>query len=219
MTNPYVVDFRKAANAADLATFIGIPRNLFEAVVSARDRSEFYKRHLIPKRSPYRAGEYRIVWECSTDVLADGHKAFARRFEVFVRDVESRYPHQAAYGYVRNRGIRDNAQQHCKAPVILRSDLKNFFPSISIAWLEREFLRLGLEREAASILSRFATIDGKLALGLHASPLLANLVALPLDDRLRQLALRHACQYTRYADDLAFSGTSVPHRWRTCNRN
>ena len=62
-------------------------------------------------------------------------------------------------------------------------------------------------------MASFATIDDSLPLGLHASPLLANLVCAGVDDRLQSLATAHGCRYTRYADDLAFSGAkSVPTR-------
>jgi len=61
---------------------------------------------------------------------------------------------------------------------------------------------------AADALLSVLVFDGHVPLGLHTSPLLANAVCLDLDDALAGLVPGGV--YTRYADDLSFSGPQVP---------
>lgn len=180
--------------------------DLFEQVISSKSREQFYFHHEIPKRGRHRAGKVRDVWEAANWQLAEAHKAIARRFELFARVSDSRFPHEAAYGYVRHRGTRDNAAVHCGAPLLLRADIRNFFPSISIDRLKKRFLELKMHPAAADALAKFVTIDDRLALGLNASPMLANLICVDLDIKIQKLAQAYGCKYTRYADDISISG-------------
>lgn len=88
----------------------------------------------------------------------------------------------------------------------MHADIKNFFPSISADRIHRKFIELGIQNEVADILTRFVTIEGSLPLGLHPSPMLANLLCLDLDDKITHLAEHYKCDYTRYADDISLSG-------------
>src|SRR6185312_12001401 len=54
--------------------------------------------------------------------------------------------------------------------------------------------------------------SGHLPQGAPTSPMLANLVMRPLDERLDRIALDQGWIYTRYADDLAFSRNSRSSR-------
>src|SRR5450756_1254894 len=181
MSKPFSIDFTAPESASDLARHIGIDADLFEEIISSKDKSGFYVHHRIPKRSPQRTNQFRDVWEVADIRLVDVHKAVARRFELFARAFDSRFPHEAAHGYVRHRGTRDNAEAHCGAPLLLRADIRNFFPSISAERLRNRFLELGMHPIAADALAKFVTIDDRLALGLNASPMLANLVCVNLD--------------------------------------
>lgn len=215
MNKPYSIDFRQPANTEELAPYLGLKPERLMKIVSSIDRREFYHHHRIPKKSPNRGGEFRDVWE--TGVLkhldlVDVHKAFARRFELFLRLVVPEFPHKAAFGYVRNRGTFENASNHAGARLLLRADIHNFFPSVSASRLVDSFRKAGMKDDAAAALAKFATIDDKLPLGLNASPLLANLVCMELDDALQNLADGRGCRYSRYADDIAISGKSVPDR-------
>ncbi len=128
MNRPHVVDFRQPTSLSELAICLGVDVRLLERVVSAGTPRMLYVEHRIPKRSRHRTGDFRTVWEVPDGPLADAHKAFARRFELFLRDVEKRFPHEAAYGYVRGRSTWDNAKNHCGAPLLLRADLVTFSP-------------------------------------------------------------------------------------------
>jgi RNA-directed DNA polymerase len=209
MSKTFSIAFNLAESPSDLVSYIGIAPELFDKVISSEDRGPFYLHHQIPKRGRHRLGKVRDVWEVVDWRLAAAHKAVARRFERFARAFDSRFPHEAAYGYVRHRGTRDNAAVHCGAPLLLRADIRNFFPSISIHRLKERFIELGMHVAAAEALGKFVTSDGRLALGLNASPMLANLVCIDLDIKIQNLAKAYGCKYTRYADDIAISGKGM----------
>lgn len=212
MSKTYSIDFSRPETTSDLASYIGIDTDLFDEVVSSNNRTQFYIRHEIPKRSRHRTNKFRIVWQ-AIGPLATAHKRIARRFELFVRSVDSQFPHEAAHGYVRQRGTVDNAKVHCGAPLLLRADLRDFFPSISADRLFARFCELGMKPSTATALARFVTIDDRLPLGLNASPMLANLMCVSLDIKIQELAKAYDCKYTRYADDISISGKEkLPER-------
>lgn len=160
-------------------------------------------RHDIPKRNSAR-GE-RTVWE-ATSGLALVYKALARKLESFFRDRMDGYPHDSAYGYRVGRNIRENAAVHAGNRNLLVADIADFFPSISTGRIEQHLRDLGLSEEVAGLLSRFVTIDGALPPGLATSPPISNAIVLPVDVALKTLSDSVGAAYTRYADDLSFSG-------------
>ncbi|MDL2060370.1 reverse transcriptase family protein [Mesosutterella sp. AGMB02718] len=117
--------------------------------------------------------------------------------------------HPAAMGFVAGKSIADNASVHSGQPVVAVADVHNCFPSV--AWpvlyrvLERDLgPRLGAP--ACALIADLCTLDGGLPMGSPASPALLNRVLFKADEILASEAKRKGCRYTRYADDLAFSG-------------
>ena len=135
-------------------------------------------------------------------------------------------PHSAAHGFREGRSIVTNAKPHVGQRVVVKVDLSNFYPSVSYARVVAIFRSLGYSREAATWLGRLTTtrlpldyvrqsrkdhrwrpyLKRHLPQGAPTSPALANLSAFPLDLRLAGLARKFGANYTRYADDLTFSG-------------
>lgn len=134
--------------------------------------------------------------------------------------------HAAAHGFVIGRSIRTNAEPHAGRRVVVKFDLEEFYPSVKFSRVVAIFRSLGYSREAAIWLGRLTTTllpfdaIGKnphdpelrpykhrhLPQGAPTSPALANLSAFSLDLRLAGLARTFGANYTRYADDLTFSG-------------
>jgi hypothetical protein len=148
-------------------------------------------------------------------------------------------PHAAAHGFVKGRSIKTFAAPHVGRRVVLRMDLRDFFPSISGARVQAFFRTAGYPDAVAGRLGGICTnaaprgLWKKLGAGLDplglaearslyaqrhlpqgapTSPALANLCAWRVDCRLAGLALAAGAQYTRYADDLAFSGDEAFER-------
>ena len=145
-------------------------------------------------------------------------------------------PHGAAHGFSAGRSILTNARPHVKQAVLVKFDLANFYPSVTLARVTAIFRSLGYSREAAIWLARLTTsalpsnmpfvkeepsavlpyLKRHLPQGAPTSPALANLSAYSLDVRLSGLARTFGATYTRYADDLTFSG---PQRFGTSLRD
>ncbi len=89
--------------------------------------------------------------------------------------------------------------------VVLKMDLRNFFPTTTAARVERYFRIAGWSKEASALLTRLCTYEGALPQGAPTSPRLSNLVNHPMDARLAALAAASGAVYTRYADDMTFS--------------
>lgn len=189
-----------------LARALGVPLLVFHQVMACEDPNQIYATHRIPKRNPRNATDYRIVWESREELVARSHKAVARRLDDFARRQGINYPHAAVHGYVRGGSTRSNAQPHCGARVLVRADIEEFFPTITLARIEEMLCAIGMRSEPAHALARFTTIHGVLPLGLPESPVISNLVCLSLDEDLQALANNLGVKYTRYADDITFSG-------------
>lgn len=113
-------------------------------------------------------------------------------------------------GFRRGRGVYSNARCHSGGPAFLVNvDLVDFFGGIALQDVRNVFQRVGAGYQIALTLARLTTLDGRLPQGTRCSPAIANLAAARLDARImREVGGR--CYYTRYADDLTFSGEWAP---------
>lgn len=134
-------------------------------------------------------------------------------------------PSRYAMAFRPGVSIVDNASLHLNAAIVIKIDLKDFFPSIGFARIRGYFEYIGFNPGIATILALISTdaprvkltLDGAgkfiamgergLPQGACTSPALANLIATPMDGRLAGLckSLNSTWTYTRYADDLTFS--------------
>jgi RNA-directed DNA polymerase len=142
--------------------------------------------------------------------------------------------HPAAHGFRRGRSIVTNAKPHVGAEIVINLDFKDFFPSISYPRVKGLFRALGYSEAIATLLGLLCTepeveevlLDGKtyfvatserhLPQGAPSSPAITNILCRRLDRRLSQMATELGFAYTRYADDLTFSGSVDAHR-QVCN--
>jgi len=129
--------------------------------------------------------------------------------------------HEACHGFVAGRSTVTNATPHVRAALVIKLDLKDFFPSVHYRRVRGLFTFLGYSSEVANVLAGLTTYrpklpdgtvvwPGVLPQGAPTSPAIANLVARRLDHRLARLAAKVGATYTRYADDLTFSFARQP---------
>lgn len=138
--------------------------------------------------------------------------------------------HGASHAYRSGRSVASYVAPHAGNEVILHIDLREFFPSIRASQVHATFRTLGYPERIASLLTGLVTCStpsnilerglqrtsrewiwdryrsAHLPQGAPTSPALANLCAHRLDARLSGLARVASAQYTRYADDIVFSG-------------
>jgi len=117
--------------------------------------------------------------------------------------------HSAAHGFVTKKSILTNAWLHCAKTHLLKMDLKDFFPSIQMSRVIKVFQVLGYPNNVAFYLARLCCFKGSLPQGAATSPALSNVIARRLDARLSGLAQKQDLRYSRYADDLVFSGAEI----------
>jgi retron-type reverse transcriptase len=110
-------------------------------------------------------------------------------------------------GFVKGRGIVQNARIHVGANYLLNVDVKDFFPSVRTEHVLKIFRSLGFPHEMSRVLSLLCTYEGCLPQGAPTSPYLANLVFEEIDEELVRISEKRSLKYSRYADDLTFSGS------------
>jgi RNA-directed DNA polymerase len=134
--------------------------------------------------------------------------------------------HPAAHGFREGKSIVDNAKCHLGRAVVIKLDLKDFFPTITYRRVKGLFRSFGYSEAISTLLGILCTepprqevlFDGKfyhvaigerqLPQGAPTSPAITNLLCRRLDERLSQLAEKWGFCYTRYADDLTFSAAN-----------
>lgn len=149
-------------------------------------------------------GGYREVHEPLDESLLRLHK---RLKEFLDRDVID--AHASVHGFTRGRGTYSNALVHLGAPAVLTVDISEFFKSISRQRVESALESKGATTEISAAIANVCTFGGYLATGFSTSPVLSNLVFGPVDILLGSYASELGLLYTRYADDLTFSGDAV----------
>ena len=140
-----------------------------------------------------------------------------------------------AHGFRKGRNVRTGAEPHVAKRVLLRIDLKDFFPTVTFARVRGFLIAYGYGYRVATTLAVLMTeaqrqpvdLDGVIyhvpvgvrhcVQGAPTSPGICNAILIRLDRRLAGLAKKRGLTYTRYADDLTFSGDvdiDTIHRFR-----
>ena len=205
------------ASAEDLAKALElpIPRLRWMAYHREVDTGTHYRRWHIPKRD----GSARLITAPKRDLKR------AQRWAL--RNVFEKLPvHGAAHGFLAARSIVTNAAVHAGADVIVKIDIKDFFPTITWRRVRGLLRKAGMAEGPATLLSLLSTesprevvqFRGKtlyvstgarvLPQGAPTSPAITNAICMRMDRRMSGLARKLGLRYTRYADDLAFSWRS-----------
>lgn len=109
-------------------------------------------------------------------------------------------------GFVGRRSIKTNALPHVSKRIVACLDIKDFFPSITRNMVSDSFLSIVKDSETAELLTGLCTLQGRLPQGAVTSPALSNICFAPMDQKISDLCDSMRVTYTRYADDLTFSG-------------
>jgi retron-type reverse transcriptase len=200
---------------ADVARTIGLTIKQLRWLAYHTDAAT--RTHYVKFQVPKKSGGMRT--------LAAPHKALKAAQHWILANVLNKLPvTHAAHGFVKDRGIVSNAVPHVSKSIVVNLDLSDFFPSVTFHRVRAVFERYGYSGSVASVLALLSTECPRttvtyagtkyeaatgprgLPQGAPTSPALSNQVARKLDKRLLGVAAKLGLTYTRYADDLTFSG-------------
>mgnify|MGYP000939206363 CR=1 FL=1 len=112
----------------------------------------------------------------------------------------------SVYGFISSRSAALAAKQHVGKPYMISLDLHNFFGTVQSDWVLDSLKKLGFGSDAAWLIARLVAYKGHLPQGAVTSPMASNIAFMDIDKQIEQLCAEHGITYTRYADDLTFSG-------------
>lgn len=175
-------------------------------------RPMLYHSFSIPKRT----GGLRHI-DAPVDELMELLKKMKGIFENNLRVLS----HDAAFAYVKQRSCKDALVRHQQAQSkwFLKLDIKDFFPSCNTEFIHKQLSKIFPFSEIYkdplvqlnSLMENIIDIcllNGSLPQGTPMSPLLTNLLMIPLDYKIQHLLWKlngKKFVYTRYADDILIS--------------
>jgi len=220
MTPSHAWELPRLENESDVARLLGVTVDELQWLADChgreRSRPPGGQRHYVYTWADKRRGGQRLV-EAPKPLL----KAVQRRLLHHILD---RIPaHPAARGFRAGHSIVDYVRPHVGRRLVLHLDIRDFFASVHASRVHCVFRMAGYSLGIARLLTGLCTntappdiCHGRTDTGRYAqphlpqgaptSPALANLCCFRLDLRLASAARAAAADYTRYADDLAFSG-------------
>ena len=205
-----------------LSLILGVPFHLLTYKID--NTHLFYKYYQIKKRNG--KGLRQIVSPFNS----------LRVIQQYINEeILSKIPiNEKAYGFVKGKSILDNALPHKNKEAILNLDLLKFFDSITQNRVYGIFRSLGYAKNLSIDLAKLVTVElpqeyletftekelkayreiikensNVLPQGAPTSPTISNLILRRLDKRLARLSENLKVDYSRYADDITFSGETA----------
>ena len=182
-------------NLRHLRQLLGI-RKRDQEKLFGKNRKDSYHNFKIPKKS----GGFRCI-EAPSEQL--------KKIQLWIKEniLDKFTGSEHAKGFKKGFSIYDNALPHVGKELVINFDLKDFFPSVEYCDIYKIFKYIGYTDGVSKLLTKLCTNpENVLPQGSPASPVISNLVSLKLDKRLGELAKSIGASYTRYADDITFSG-------------
>ena len=161
----------------------------------------FYRHYEIPKKS----GGTRNIEEPFPS-LKDIQTWILKNILV---PVSEKYVSPVAKAFMPGMNLRDNARFHRGQKVVVALDLHDFFGSIKFSEVYGIFKKLGYADSVVMMLTTLCMFKGSLPQGAPTSPMLSNLMFYDLDEKIYFYCQKRKIRYTRYADDMTFSGENV----------
>ena len=180
-------------NADHLGLLIGIKSSYFYKVTN--EDKLFYRKFSIKKKN----GDSRIIHEPLPNLKII--QKWILENILYKLEVS-----KFAKAYIPTISVKDNVRFHRKQKYVLKLDIKDFFSSLSEIHVYKIFKKIGYTDSLSVLLSKLCTLKGVLPQGASTSAYLSNLILLDFDKSVSLYCLERSIRYTRYADDLTFSG-------------
>jgi RNA-directed DNA polymerase len=173
--------------------------------------------HYVSFRIPKSSGGSRLI-------MAPKRELRALQRSLLEQLVEKLPMSEYAHGFQKGRSVATNAAPHVGKEIVIGMDLSDFFGSVTFARVRGFLVAMGYGYPVATSLALLMTeaprqpveLDGQIhhtpvgrrycVQGAPTSPAMCNALATRLDRRLAGLARSYGWRYTRYADDMSFSG-------------
>lgn len=159
-----------------------------------------YKVFKIPKKS----GGYRTIYE-------PDYTLKMIQENILTNVLNERIISSYAKAYKKGLSLLDNALPHLHQKIVLKLDIKDFFPSIDFLKVYKKVFPRNIYPEAvASLLTNLVTYNNTLPQGAPTSSYISNLVLRSFDIKIGSFCQSKNIAYTRYCDDMTFSGEFNP---------
>lgn len=119
------------------------------------------------------------------------------------------YVSPVAKAFMPGVGLRDNARFHKGQKTVVALDLHDFFGSVKFGEVFSVFKKLGYNTSVVMMLTKLCLYKGSLPQGAPTSPMLSNLMFYGSDEKIFNYCQKRKIRYTRYADDMTFSGDEI----------
>ena len=190
----YMIDWLKTFNLTH--------HNLFE-----KERNALYKHYKIPKKT----GGWRPIDEPCPEL-----QTALKELSYFLTDICGVLYHTAAFAYIENRCIVDVLKKHAsfKSNWFLKTDVSGFFPNTTLDFTMRmlsmvfplsEIMKDNIGKEELTKAISLGFLNGGIPQGSSLSPVLTNIIMIPIDHKLFGEFAKRKMVYTRYADDMDIS--------------
>lgn len=162
--------------------------------------SSHYHKVEVPKGN----GEYRRL-----SVPDELLKAIQKKIVSVLLVHEEISPYATAYRF--GGSTVANANPHLGAERIMKLDIRHFFDKIIYPMVKQKVFTEEKYSEANSILlSILCVYKDSLPQGAPTSPIISNIIMKDFDNKIGKWCENKGITYTRYCDDLTFSGEFIP---------
>ncbi len=159
-----------------------------------------YKVYKIKKRN----GKYRTIYEPNS-MLKQIQK------QILINILNNKSISKYAKAYHKGISLKDNAIPHISKKIILKLDIKNFFENISFLDVYNSCFSIEyFPKSVGFILTYLCTYDNHLTQGSPTSAYISNLIMKEFDEEIGNWCNTNDISYTRYSDDMTFSGNFNP---------
>lgn len=115
-----------------------------------------------------------------------------------------------AKAYKKEVSLKENVRFHRGQKIVMKLDVLDFFSSIEPRFVDNFFRSIGYSKNLSRVLTNICVLNHGLPQGAPTSPYLSNIVMYNLDRKISSYCRVEKIRYTRYADDMTFSGDFKP---------
>ena len=116
-----------------------------------------------------------------------------------------------AKAYHKNISLKDNAIPHLNKKLVLKLDIIDFFENIEYPTIYKYcFNQTYFPKSIGHLLTTLCTYESRLPQGAPTSSYISNLIMKDFDNEIGTYCEQNNISYTRYSDDMTFSGDFNP---------